>query len=182
MSRTPTSVWLSKFTIGVTSASNSMHLIHLGHLPMSKTSKNIARIKQLKHCIVMSLSTHGYELGISSGSVKTWQQILNKCTVCWLEGTIRVIKFVPNDRINAVPLPLYCTDLAPCKYLFQKLWFALKQVGGRGSGEDHTATKLQTSHGGQFLNSNLGNHKMNGKVSAPQSEWVGEWVSEWVIE
>jgi len=68
MSKTPTSVWFSKFTIGVTSVSNSMHL---GHLPMSKTSKNISRIKQLKHCIVMSLSTHGYEVGTSYGSVKT---------------------------------------------------------------------------------------------------------------
>jgi len=81
-----------------------------------------------------------------------------------------MIKFVPNNRINAVPLPLHCADLASCNYLFQKLRFALKQLGGRGSGEDHTATKLQTSHGGQFLDPNLGNHKMNGKVSAPQSE------------
>jgi len=71
MSRTPTSVWFSKFKRGVTSISNSMHLIHLGHLSMIKASKNILRIKQTKHCIVMSLSTHGYEVGISSGGVKT---------------------------------------------------------------------------------------------------------------
>jgi len=81
-----------------------------------------------------------------------------------------MISFVPNNRINVVQLPLHCADLAPCNYLFQKLRFALMQVGGRGSGEDHTATNLQTSHGGQFLDPNLGNHKMNGKVSVPQSE------------
>jgi len=81
-----------------------------------------------------------------------------------------MISFVPNNRINVVQLPLHCTDLVPCNYLFQKLGFALKQVGGRGSGEDHTAINLQTSHGGQFLDPNLGNHKTNGKVSVPLSE------------
>jgi hypothetical protein len=95
--------------------SNSMHLLNLGHLPMSKTSKNVSRNKQLEHYTVMSLSTRGYEAEISPGSVEAWQEALNKYAVCWLKGTIRMIKWVPN-RINIVPLPLHCTDLAPCNY------------------------------------------------------------------